>query len=183
MAVSVTGNILVPSPTEMWGDPMLAYSLSVRAAHNQVEVANPYSWGVACIGCYDSVFEQNRIHYGGGELAGISLVGDPYFGEVSNVLVRANRITGWGPFALGVLPPAGYNTFVGNNISGFTPFQAHYLFWEGANHNVVAGRHGDVIDLGEGNRITGLTKRPGNIGQQQSDAMQLRRQLVQQMHW
>jgi hypothetical protein len=183
MAASVTRNILVPSPTEMWGDSLIVVALSVHAAHNRVEVANPSSWGVACFGCRDSVFEQNRIHYGGGYLAGISLVGDPYFGEVSNVLVRANRITGWGPFALAVVPPASNNTFVGNNAAGFTPFEAHYIFWEGSNHNVVVGQHGEVIDLGQGNRITGLTKKRGNIGQQIRDAMQQRREQVQQMHW
>jgi hypothetical protein len=158
-------------------------ALSVRAAHNQVQAVNPNSWGVACIGCYDSVFEQNRIHYGGADFAGIALIGDPDWGEVSNVLVRGNRITGQGPFALVVAPPASYNTFVGNSINGFTPWVAHYIFFEGANHNVVAGQHGDVIDLGEGNRITGLTKKPGNIGQQISDGMQLRREKVKQIRW
>jgi hypothetical protein len=187
MAASVTRNTLVPSPTEMWGDPMDLYGLSVYAAHNQVEVANPGSWGVACLGCYDSVFARNRIHLGGGNLAGISFNAHPdwgaYFGEVSNVLVRANQISGWGESALLVGRPASYNTFVGNNLSGFTPSKAHYIFEEGANHNLVVGEHGVVIDNGEGNRITGLTGMPGNIGQQVSDAMQTRRELVQQLRW
>jgi hypothetical protein len=187
MAASISGNTLVPSPTEMWGDPVLVAGLNVHAAHNQVEVANPFSWGVACLGCYDSVFEQNHLHYTGDNLAGISFNVDPdlglYFGEVSNVLVRANRITGWGAFALFVGSPASYNTFVSNDISGFTPSVAHYIFMEGANDNVVAGEHGDVIDLGEGNEITGLTKKPGNIGQQISDALQQKRALVRQMRW
>jgi hypothetical protein len=69
------------------------------------------------------------------------------------------------------------------NVSRFNPSEAHYLFEEGANHNVVAGHHGDVFDRGEGNRSTGLTKKPGNIGQQISDAMQQRREKVKQMLW
>jgi hypothetical protein len=182
MAASVTGNILVPSPSEIWGDPFDVYGMSVYAAHNQVEVANPNSWGVACASCFDSVYEQNRIHYDGLAGAGISLVGDPYLGEVTNVLVRSNDITGQGTFAVGVVGPASENTFAGNNINGFTPVEAHYFFL-GANHNVVAGQHGTVIDLGVGNRITGLTKTPGGIGGQISDAMRHRIERWREATW
>ena len=105
-------------------------------------------------------------------------------------MVRNNRITGEAPFAMALVPlvfggtaPAENNTFVGNNIRGFTPnptlwgVGAHYVLMEGANNNLVVGNHGDVIDLGEDNIITGLTKKPGNIGQQLSDAMRRKREM------
>ena len=94
----------------------------------------------------------------------------------TNSLVADNKIEGSanGAFALGynwVAAPVEHNVYRGNNVSNFTPVDcplapgAHYALLPGANQNLVVGNGGQVIDLGEDNIITGLTKKPGNIGQ------------------
>jgi hypothetical protein len=187
MTVHIGRNTLIPSPSEYYGDPLDVYNARVHVSRNTVEIANPTSWGLACVSCYDSVLEKNSISYGGW-LGGIFLGVTPLEGvddwPVSGNLVRNNNIAGDAPFAVASIPHmlgsgavAENNAFLGNNITRFEPdptvwgFGGHYLLDEGTNLNLVVGDHGVVIDLGEGNVITGLTKQPGKMGQEIREAM------------
>ena len=186
MSATVTGNTITPSAAELSGNGLTAWVAKVHFAHNTVNVANPQAWGVACASCYDSVIEKNNISYSNGWLGGISLLVDDWNPDkpVTGNLVRNNRITGEASFAIAVAPAAlggtataENNTFVGNNVNLFTPdptvwgFGAHYVLMEGANENLVVGNGGDVIDEGVGNVITGLTKKPGNVGELVKEAL------------
>lgn len=187
MTVNIERNTLIPSPSEYCGDPLDVYNARVHISRNTVVMANPNSWGLACISCYDSVIEKNDMSYHGW-LGGIFLGVTPLEGiddwPVSGNLVRNNNVAGEAPFAMASIPHmlgsgavAENNTFPGNNITRFEPdptvwdFGAHYLLDEGTNLNLVVGYHGVVIDLGEGNVATGLTKQPGKMGQEIREAM------------
>jgi hypothetical protein len=179
MSATVSRNTVVPSATEFRGNGLTAWSVKAHIAGNTVDVANPESLGgVVCGSCYDSVIRGNRVSYSNGWLGAISLVVDDWSNmRVTRNRVIRNRITGEAPFAIALTPaalggtaPAETNTIIENEVKRFTPaptvwgFAAHYVLMEGANKNLIVGRHGDVIDWGEDNTIIGLTKKLGNMG-------------------
>jgi hypothetical protein len=195
MEVRIGRNTLIPSPNEMYGDPIDIYNSKVHITQNNIEVSNPESWGLACAPCYDSIVEGNDISYHGW-LGAISLVSLPFgsanYWPVSGNLVRNNKLSGEAPFAIAVTPnlfgavaEAENNAMLGNNISMFEPdptvwgFGAHYFFDVGANYNLVIGNGGDVLDWGVGNVITGLTPVAGEVGPNLSEALAKKKEFLQ----
>lgn len=131
---------------------------------NVINVEGPEAKGIYALG--DEVnnkkvqnlsVEENHINVTNG------LVGIGLWGEVVGARVRNNRLRGDAQYSmlLGLYKPAEQsvgNEFVGNNIATFDASVADVFFDANTVNNVLKGHSGTVIDLGNGNVITGARK-------------------------
>ena len=116
----------------------------------------------------------------GSLFGGISL-----YDDVANNLVRANKISGDGAFALqvGTFIPgsiADSNSFVGNNISHFNSNVADVFLDVNSTNTIFKGKSGTVIDLGTGNWVSGFSKKglDQNLGHRMRQAQAVRHQAM-----
>lgn len=126
----------------------------VSVEHNYIEaLSGPWDdSGVCIIIMADGVVvKSNRIILGGAPGAtGIAQVANS--GLISN-----NRIEGSGWTALAALTDLGggdNNTFWGNNVANFNPYDWGYDVFFGGDFNVLTGGSGTVLDLGVDNETT-----------------------------
>lgn len=198
-AVCVMDNIIVPGPEQypgdysggvgIWG----AWSLGgdYYFARNNIICENPEAGGIvvmqpcslwAPVPEPEVVIERNHVTVHGDWWGGIELVDG-----VSGAYVGQNRIDGQNAYAIGVWTmefpevPMANNVFQGNNVSRFTANFAEYFLYFWTQNTVVLGNSGTVLDLGTGNRVTGLTRmRDGvPVGQVIRDAQAMRRALAE----
>ena len=168
--VCVMDNIIVPGPEQYPGD----YSGGVGIwgacslggdyyfARNNIICENPEAGGIVVMEPYflpEVVVERNHVTVDGSWWGGIELVDG-----VSGAYVGQNRIDGQNAYAIGVWAwyfpevPMANNVFQGNNVSLFTANFAEYFLDVPTQNTVVLGDSGTVVDLGSGNRVTGLTR-------------------------
>jgi hypothetical protein len=104
-------------------------------------------------------------------LSGGITVGTSHFVVFQNtVMGEATSGIRIGGNALGL--PRINNVLKANNITKMSPFRAHVLLDEAAQHNTIVGDTGTVIDGGADNAITGFRPVRGGVGQAVSDAEQ-----------
>jgi len=197
--VCVMDNIIVPGPEQypgdysggvgIWG----AWSLGgdYYFARNNIICENPEAGGIVVMQPYslwapvpepEVVIERNHVTVHGSWWGGIELVDG-----VSGAYVGQNRIDGQNAYAIGVWAmefpeaPMANNVFQVNDVSRFTANLAQYFLYFSTQNTVVLGNSGTVLDLGSGNRVTGLTRmRDGvPIGQVIRDAQAMRRALAE----
>jgi hypothetical protein len=149
---------------------------------------NPGADGILLVGdpanpVNNSLIEGNNLTMHDSFFAGISL-----YGDVSDSLVRANKITGNGAFALQVAKfistEGGFalsNTFVGNDIAQFEADIADVFLDVTSANTIITGHSGTVIDLGTHNSITGFTKKglSQDLGVRIREALQRKHTLLQ----
>ena len=198
-AVRVTDNIIVPGPEQypgqfsggvgIWGVGSLGGDYYF--ARNNIICENPEAAGILVLQPYflwgpvpepKIVIERNHVTVHGSWWGGIELVDG-----VSGAYVGQNRIDGQNAYAIGVWAlefpevPMANNVFQGNNVSGFTANVAEYFLDVATQNTVVVGKSGTVVDLGSGNRVTGITRmRDGvPVGQVIRDGQAKRRALAE----
>lgn len=157
-------------------------------ANNTVICENPNADGILIVGLgtvqrpeNDAVIEKNDITMRGSLHGGISL-----YDQASNNLVRANKISGYGAYALQVgtfVPPgiAEGNSFIGNNISHFVAAVAEVFLDINSHGTIVKGNSGTAIDLGTGDAIGGSASKAldVNVGSRLRQAQALKRRILQ----
>ena len=174
--VRVKDNIIVPGPERYSqyfsaGNGIMApYSLGgdYYFANNTIICENPMADGIVVYwpdflwepGPEPKiVIERNHVTMLGSWFGGITLAEG-----FSGAYVGQNRIDGQGIWAIGVFTPdfpevpMTANTFQGNNVSRFTANLAEYFLDVGTQNTVVVGKSGTVVDLGSGNRVTGIMR-------------------------
>ena len=198
-AVCVMDNIIVPGPEQypgpysggvgIWGVGSLGGDYYF--AGNNIICENPEAGGIVVMQPYflwepvpepKVVIERNHVTVHGSWWGGIELVDG-----VSGAYVGQNRIDGQNAYAIGVWAlefpevPMANNVFQGNNVSGFTANVAEYFLDVATQNTVVVGKSGTVVDLGSGNRVTGITRmRDGvPVGQVIRDGQAKRRALAE----
>lgn len=197
--VCVMDNIIVPGPEQypspysggvgIWGANSLGGDYYF--ARNDIICENPEAGGIVVMQpCSlwapfpepEVVIERNHVTVHGTWWGGIELVDG-----VSGAYVGQNRIDGQNAYAIGVWAwyfpeaPMANNVFQGNNVSRFTANFAEYFLDVPTQNTVVLGNSGTVLDLGSGNRVTGLTRMRDDvpIGQLIRDAQAMRRALAE----
>jgi hypothetical protein len=164
--VSIVDNLVVPGQ----GDPSVVFgngiSLTspldgheVLIADNVVLCDNPNADGILVGGLSapvsGAVVRKNHVTMHGSEFGAISL-----YGAVSDALVKGNKISGGGAFALqlsqGFDPEDTISStrLQGNNLSHFHSTRADVFFDVNTVDNVLAGHCDSVLDLGTNNRYT-----------------------------
>ena len=159
---------------------------SLAIARNTIDVEDPQgaamiidmaeAFGAASGGL---VIERNDVRMGGGASVGLLLAND-----ISRASVAHNKFSGAADFAWGLsadLPDvvAGANTFTANNISSFNSAVSDGFLDTHTRNTLVVGNAGTVIDLGAGNRITGMTNLgQTGAGQQMRGTQDLRKELI-----
>jgi len=175
-AVTITDNVVAPGPPRAplpYGGGngiIIGNSLGGRAhvTRNDVECENPYADGIliAASAFYGDVQDGavvtgNRVVMHDSMFGAISLVG-----SVTNTYVGRNHLGGNGAFAFAneqyLVPDdaVASNTFAGNNITDFDSEVADLLFHENTVENVFFGHVATVIDLGQGNWVSGWDPGP-----------------------
>jgi hypothetical protein len=176
-AADVEDNYVAPGPSRYPGTAIdygngiwLNLPISGGTAYirrNEVVCENPQADGIILLGSnslgfpapvQNTVVEKNRVTMVNTLFGGISL-----YGAVQDSHVGQNEILGSAAFALpifGFLPEdkAVSNAYAGNNVSHFQSSIADVFFDQNTEDNTLVGHSGSVIDLGNGNRITGYTK-------------------------
>ena len=198
-AVCVMDNIIVPGPEQypgqfsggvgIWGVGSLGGDYYF--ARNNIICENPEAAGILVLQPHflwepvpepKIVIERNHVTVHGSCWGGIELVDG-----VSGAYVGQNRIDGQNAYAIGVWAlefpevPMANNVFQGNNVSRFTANVAEYFLDVSTQNTVVLGNSGTVVDLGSGNRITGITRMRDGIpvGQVICEAQARRRALAE----
>jgi hypothetical protein len=132
---------------------------------NEVFCENPFADGVVLFGSSqfygplrNVLVEKNHITMRGSIFGAITLADD-----VSETVVSNNRIDGDAAFGLDIVAVfadafAVSNTFVGNNQTNLQASTAAVFLDVISRDTVVVGKSGTVIDLGDGNQITGFSK-------------------------
>ena len=192
--VSIDNNVVIPGPgtlPDSVGNGILfghtrggpAYN-----ANNTVLCENPNADGILIVGLgtapspeHDAVIENNDITMRGSLFGGISL-----YDQASDNLVRANKISGYGSYALqvGTLVPPGIaerNSFIGNNLSHFVAEVAEVFLDINSHGTIVKGNSGTTIDLGTSDAISGSARKTldTNLGERVRRAQALKRQILQ----
>ena len=191
---TISDNLVVPGAAQ---DPDITAGNGILFGHsrggpawitkNTVVCENPMADGIAIVGggaapfpANDSVIEKNEVTMAGSLFGGISL-----YDQVKNNLVRANKVSGDGAFALlvGIFIPgsiADSNSFVGNNISHFNSDVADVFLDVGSMNTIFKGHSGTVVDLGTGNWVSGFTKKglDHDLGQRMRQAQAVRHQAM-----
>ncbi len=152
---------------------------SSNVSGNYIETVNPEADGISFNGTFldgaSHLILQNHINMTGSNYGALSC-----YDATKNTVWKGNKVEGSMFYAQGIIPNllntnyvAENNVYQGNNIA---PAQAEYhvLCHYGANNNMFVGYSGNVLDLGEDNRITGYTtmahEPPPNLGQRISKA-------------
>jgi hypothetical protein len=132
--------------------------------HNAIRIKGNTSVGIMAL-ADGAVVLNNNVVSEGASARGLVILG-------SNSYVAHNKIEGTGNYAIDVLPTppgslrldASNNFFQGNNYNLFDARLFDLHFAPGANHNVFVGHSGNVLDEGEGNRITNFNYRGKGLG-------------------
>lgn len=176
-SVLIADNVVAPGagdPGEFsFGNGIFVVGLdpSQRARHrivrNQVVAENRDADGIALVGfdaaVQDPIVEQNRVTMTSSRFGAISF-GDLVSGaSVAHNVIEGQAATALGVFELGLAadPVASHNSFVGNNLTRFTATTADVFLDRHTVGNVVTGYVGSLVDLGEGNRVTGFGRVDG----------------------
>lgn len=170
-AVTITDNDIAPGPPRAplpYGGGngiIIGNSLGGRAhvTGNTVECENPYADGILIAASAfagdvqdGAVVTRNRVVMHDSMYGAISLAG-----SVTHTYVGRNHLSGNGAFAFANGPYLPYdetvasNTFVGNNITEFDSEVADLLFDANTVDNVFFGEASTIIDLGQGNWVSG----------------------------
>ena len=136
--------------------------------------------GISLAGIRDSIVRKNKIVLTGEDARGIVLGGAWPGNESSGNIIEQNKISGTGFVGIWVdtgLPTATFtnNLFKANNIGNLETFVDYYLSEE-TTENTIVGNHGDYVDEGTDNYITGVTK--SGVGKVVSKAMHFRHELL-----
>lgn len=192
--VSIDHNVIVPGPgvtPNAAGNGILfghTRGGAATIAGNVIVCDNPLADGIAVVGLgtapleeHDAVIEGNDVTMHGSLFGAISL-----YDQASDNLVRGNRISGSGAYALQVgtfVPPgtARGNAFIGNNISAFRADVADIFLDVNSQGTMVKGDHGVVVDLGAGDSISGSgTSALGDaLGARVRAAQAVKREIMQ----
>ena len=192
--VSIDGNVVVPGlgtrPDAAGNGILFGHTRGGPAyiANNTILCENPNADGIVIVGLgtaplpeYNAVIEKNDITMRGSLFGGISL-----YDQASNNLVRANKISGDGSYALQVgtfVPPgiAEGNSFIGNNLSHFVAAIAEVFLDINSHGTIVKGNSGTAIDLGTSDAIGGSSGKSldANLGSRVRQAQALKRRILQ----
>lgn len=192
--VSIDGNTVIPGlgskPDSVGNGILYGHTRGGTAyiGNNTVICENPYADGISILGLgtaplpeNGAVIEKNDITMHGSLFGGISL-----YDQASDNLVRANKVQGDGAYALQVgtyVPPAtaGGNSFIGNNISGFTASVADIFLDVNSHGTIVKGNNGTVVDLGTDDWISGSKRGvlDASLGDRVRREQELKRQILQ----
>lgn len=170
--VHIRDNLIVPGPGEPGsfgngiainhGTAVDTSNASFEITGNDVFCENPNADGMYLFGnratIISPVVARNRVTMQGSFFGAITL-----YGNVSSARVSNNRIDGEGAFAFDVVSirpgdAAESNRFQGNNISHFDASVADLFLDAHTRDTTFSGQSGTVIDLGTGNRISGVPK-------------------------
>jgi hypothetical protein len=189
MSAQVIENAISPGKVgypNFWGNGIGNQGApNTMIAKNTLNITNPYADGMYTVDADGVSIIQNAVSMENSIYGAITLYDNSTHTVVSGNKIRGNGAAGFLLWGYGPEYPVENNTFVGNNINGFTPdpsswgFAAHYLFID-ANNNLVVGNGGQVIDLGQGNIITGLTPVAGEIGQALKEALANKKDVISQ---
>ena len=167
---------------------------SYYVARNDIVIESEFGLGIYALGAptfgiapmIAPVIEKNDVHmrpqpeFEPAIGDGIDLVG-----VVSGAYVGQNAIDGDAFSALGLYGVAGdgddlgFNTYVGNRISGFEANTADVYLDTAAHDTVFEGFSGSVLDFGSNNHITGIAPNGGAAtGQRVSEATRRRHDAV-----